>query len=66
MAVFTFLEKFNFTGKIIKPFCTHEGSGMGCSVNDIKRLCPTATVEKGLAIQGSKAGKSKSTLQAWV
>ena len=25
MAVFTFLEHFDFTGKTIKPFCTHEG-----------------------------------------
>ncbi len=42
MAVFTFLEHFDFTGKTIKPFCTHEGSGMGGSVADIKRLCPGA------------------------
>ena len=31
MAVFTFLEHFDFTGKTICPFCTHEGSGMGSS-----------------------------------
>lgn len=31
MAVFTFLEHFDFSGKTIKPFCTHEGSGMGNS-----------------------------------
>lgn len=29
MAVFTFLEHFDFSGKTIKPFCTHEGSGLG-------------------------------------
>ena len=29
MAVFTFLEHFDFCGKTIYPFCTHEGSGMG-------------------------------------
>ncbi|MGN0598983.1 MAG: flavodoxin [Oscillospiraceae bacterium] len=31
MCVFTFLEHFDFSGKTIKPFCTHEGSGMGSS-----------------------------------
>ena len=48
MAVFTFLEHFDFSGKTIKPFCAHEGSGMGQSERDIKRLCPNANVEKGL------------------
>ena len=38
MAVCTFLEKYDFTGKIIKPFCTHEGSGMGSSEKDIKKM----------------------------
>ena len=32
MAVFTFLEQFDFTGKKIKPFVTHEGSGFGTAV----------------------------------
>ena len=33
MAVFTFLEHFDFSGKTIKPFCTHEGSGLGSSLS---------------------------------
>lgn len=28
MAVYTFLEAFDWTGKTIHPFCTHEGSGL--------------------------------------
>ena len=31
MAVFTFLEAFDFSGKTILPLCTNEGSGMGGS-----------------------------------
>lgn len=65
MAVFTFLECFNFSGKIIKPFCTHEGSGMGSSEKDIKRLCPLAKVEKGLAIRGGSVSKSKNNIERW-
>ncbi len=53
MAVHTFLESYDFTGKTIIPFCTHEGSGMGQSVSDIKRLCPFATVYEGVPIRGS-------------
>ncbi len=37
MPVFTFLEDYDLAGKTIAPFCTHEGSGMGRSVADIKR-----------------------------
>lgn len=35
MQVFTFLEHFDFNGKTICPFCTHEGSGIGRSEADI-------------------------------
>lgn len=66
MAVFTFLEHFDFTGKKIRPFCTHEGSGMGRSVQDIKKLCPTAVVEDGLAIHGTNIGKSEKDIRKWV
>ncbi len=66
MAVFTFLEHFDFSGKIIKPFCTHEGSGLGKSVADIKVLCPTATVKDGLAIRGCSIEKSKKEIEEWV
>lgn len=47
MPVFTFLEHFDFSGKTIRPFCTHEGSGLGHSVEDIRRLCPGAGWSRG-------------------
>lgn len=66
MAVFTFLEHFDFTGKTIHPFCTHEGSGMGSSERDIKRLCPGAKVEKGLAIHGGSVERSRNEIEKWI
>lgn len=66
MAVFTFLEHFNFDGKTIRPFCTHEGSGLGSSVKDIRRACPGAKVEKGLAIHGSRIDASENEIKKWV
>ena len=65
-AVFTFLEHYDFGGKVIKPFCTHEGSGMGRSVSDIKSLCPDAVVGDGLAILGSRVNKSKVDIERWL
>ena len=66
MHVWTFLEKYDFEGKIIKPFCTHEGSGMGRSESDINKLCPGAKVEKGLAIHGGSVGSAKKAIEKWI
>lgn len=66
MAVFTFLESYDFSGKTIIPFCTHEGSGMGSSERDIKKLCPTATVLPGLAIRGGSVKSADSMIKSWL
>ena len=66
MAVFTFLEHYDFSGKTIYPFCTHEGSKMGCSERDIKRLCPAARIKKGLAIHGGRVNRSRKEIENWV
>lgn len=66
MAVFTFLERYDFTGKIIKPFCTHEGSGLGKSIADIKKICPKAIVQDGLAIYGSSAARAQADVENWL
>jgi flavodoxin len=66
MAVFTFLEQFDFAGKKIAPFCTHEGSGLGRSERDIKDACPRATVLPGLAVRGGGVKSAKKNVQAWL
>lgn len=66
MCVFTFLEHFDFSGKTIKPFCTHEGSGMGRSEADIRRLCPQTRIEKGLAIHGADVSRAGKALENWI
>ena len=66
MAVYTFLEAYDFTGKTIHPFCTHEGSGLSHTVQDIQKTAPGAAVTKGLAIYGSSVDSAKGSLAAWV
>ena len=66
MPVFTFLEHFDFAGKTIRPFCTHEGSGLGRSEDDIRRLCPGAKVEKGLALHGSSVKEAQEDVERWI
>ncbi len=66
MAVFTFLESYDFSGKTVVPYCTHEGSGMGSSERDIKKLCPNAKVLSGLAIQGGSVDRADKDLANWL
>lgn len=65
MAVATFLEKYDFSGKKIIPFCTHEGSGLGGSVNYLKKICPKAEILNGIAIHGADAKNYESEVANW-
>lgn len=66
MPVFTFLEKYDFTGKTIWPLCTNEGSGMGRSEDDIRKLCPGAIVKEGLSVHGAEAADAGPAIKAWL
>ena len=65
MAMFTQLERLDFAGKKVVAVMTHEGSGLGSSEQDLKKLCTGATFGKGLAVRGADAAKSESTVAAW-
>ena len=66
MAVYSFLEHYDFTGKVIHPFCTHEGSGLSNTVHDIEKAAPGAIVKPGLAIHGSEVENAMAKLEKWV
>lgn len=66
MAVYTFLENYDWSGKTIHPFCTHEGSGLSDTVRDIQKAAPGAAVTGGLAIHGSSVDSAKPALEKWV
>jgi flavodoxin len=63
MALFTFLESYNFDEKIIVPFCTHAGSGLGSSVDDIKRPCPNSVIREGLGITGGTSWEGNGSFE---
>ena len=65
MCMFTLLEKYDLTGKTIIPFCTNEGSGMGSSERDLKKICKGATVKSGLSIHGAESEQSENKVAAW-
>ena len=55
MILHTFMESYDFTGKTVIPFNTHEGSGQGGTQSAIASKLSGATVLQGLAIRGSDA-----------
>lgn len=71
MAVYTFLEAYDFSGKTIIPFCTHEGSGISGIPSSIQNICPDAKViTDGFEIKGRVAQNSqdeaKSEVENWL
>lgn len=59
MAVYTFLESYDFSSKTIVPFCTHEGSGLASSESSIAEACPDAKILDGFSIRGTTAQNSQ-------
>lgn len=65
-AVCTFLESYDFSDKTVIPFCTHEGSGIGRSERDIKKLCPNSAVLTGIAIHGGSVSGADNLVESWL
>ena len=60
------LKGLNYQGKIIRPFVTHEGSGLSGVPRQLRELCVGAEVLDGLAIVGSQAKESKQKVEDWI
>lgn len=65
VAVMHFLECVQPACRI-RPFCTHEGSGFGKSLQDLHKLCPDALVEEGCSIYGHQVSDARPVLEAWL
>ena len=63
----TALTGLDFSGKTVRVISTHEGSGLAGMVSDVRKICKGAKVDsKGLAIKGSSAKSSKTTVEKWL
>lgn len=70
MIMYTFLESYDLTGKVVIPFNTHEGSGQAQTVSSIRKECNTASVMNGFSVRGSVAQNNvdtaRETVQQWL
>lgn len=62
----TQLEKLNWSGKVVRPFTTHEGSGLGNIPKQLKNICNGAKVVDGLAVRGTDAKNAKGKVEEWI
>lgn len=66
MPIATFLENYDFSGKIIIPFCSHGGGGFGQSIADISKLAPSSRIGEGLSIHYSGGTTLDNNIDTWL
>lgn len=66
MPVATFLEEYDFTGKIILPFCSNGGGEFGQSLTAITKLVPGASLGEPLSIHYSGGATLSADIDAWL
>ncbi|MBC5647776.1 cyclophilin-like fold protein [Christensenella tenuis] len=66
MAVYTFLEEYDLSGKTVIPFCTHGSSGFSGTQEIIASLQPGAKLLEGIAVRGEQAADSHAEVVGWL
>ena len=64
--MFTFFSKVDLNGKTVIPFTTHEGSGLGQCVRDVRKAYPKANVTGQFSIYGHDVRDGKARVEKWL
>ena len=62
----TLVNKVNFSGKKIFPFCTHGGGGAGKYLAKTAELCKGATVGEGIAFLKDGGAQATQQITEWL
>ena len=65
MVVRTFLEKVDLSGKVVVPFTTHGGSGLGSVPANLQARIPNATFQDGKAVAGTAVDGARDEVVQW-
>ena len=66
MAVKTFIESYDLSGKTVIPFCTHGGGGVQNCFRDFTAATPSSEHKEGLLLNGSAAASCKDRVEKWL
>ena len=64
--MFTFFDTYDLNGRTIYPFSTHEGSGLGNVMSDVRKAYPNADVKPGFSIYGHEVRTNKAKVEKWI
>lgn len=67
MAVFTFVESYDLSGKTIIPFCTHGTGGLSRTIRDLKNILPAnCEVLEPIGVYRPEVKNSKNRVLDWL
>ena len=67
MAIHTFLEEYDFSGKTVIPFCTHGTGGLASTIQDIKKDLPQdVTLLDPIGIYRPDVDSSQDEVNKWL
>ena len=66
MPLYTFFDEYDFSGKIVIPFCTHGGSRFSDAIKTIRELEKEALVFDGYAVARDYVADSKDDVLRWL
>ncbi len=66
MAVYTFLESYDWSGKTLVPFNTSASGGFGRSLSGLEESAPGASILDGISFTERNLGDAQSEVAAWL
>ena len=66
MAVYTFVESYDWSGKTLVPFNTSASGGFGRSLSGLEESAPGAAILEGISFTERTLGDAQSEVTAWL
>ena len=66
MAIYSFLDEYDLSGKTIIPLVTSGGSGFSNTIRAIESAEPDATVLEGLSLRDNRSTQAESDVAEWL
>ena len=66
MAVYTFLESYDWNGKTVIPFCTSAGDVLTGKESDLPQYGKGMTMREGLGLEGKRVQENPNSAKAEV
>ena len=67
MAIHSFLEEYDFSGKTVIPFCTHGTGGLAGTIRDLTAALPdSATVLEPIGVYRPEVDSSQGVVNQWL